>query len=97
MSSESSYYVPEQSKLPIMAGLSLGLSAYGAGRIMIDGSWVALVLGMIIFWCTLACWWNVVIKENMQGLAGDQLKRSYAWGFGWFIFSEVMFLSLIHI
>ena len=93
MATESSYYVPEQSKLPIMAGLSLGLSAYGAGKIMIDGSWGALFLGMVVFWATLTYWWNLVIKENMEGLAGDQLKRSYAWGFGWFIFSEVMFFA----
>lgn len=93
MASESTYYVPEQSKLPIIAGLSLGLSAYGAGRIMIDGSWGALALGMVVFWITLAYWWNLVIKENMQGLASDQLKRSYVWGFSWFIFSEVMFFA----
>jgi len=93
MASEGTYYVPEQSKLPIMAGLSLGLSAYGAGSIFIDGSWFALVLGMTVFWATLTYWWRLVIKENMQGLASDQLKRSYVQGFGWFIFSEVMFFA----
>ena len=31
MSTESSYYVPEQSKLPICAAAGLGLIALGAG------------------------------------------------------------------
>lgn len=93
MAAEGTYYVPEQSKLPIMAGLALGVSAYGAGKVMIDGSYGALLVGMIVFWVVLAYWWNTVIKENMQGLADDQLKRSYVWGIGWFIFSEVMFFA----
>ncbi len=93
MASEGTYYVPEHSKLPIITGLALGLSAYGAGRVMIDGSSGVLILGMIVVFCALACWWNTVIKENMQGLSNDQLKRSYVWGIGWFIFSEVMFFS----
>jgi cytochrome c oxidase subunit 3 len=29
----------------------------------------------------------------MAGLNSDQLKRSYVWGMGWFIFSEVMFFA----
>ena len=45
MAAEGTYYVPEQSKLPIIVGLSLGLSAYGAGKIMIDGSYGALLWG----------------------------------------------------
>ena len=90
---QGTYYVPEQSKLPIITGLSLGLSAYGAGSIMIDGSYGALLVGMIVFWGALAYWWNLVIQENMQGLVDDQLKRSYVWGIGWFIFSEVMFFA----
>jgi len=93
MAAEGTYYVPEQSKLPIITGLALGVSAYGAGRIMIDGSYGALLVGMLIFWGVLVYWWNQVIKENMQGLVDDQLKRSYVWGIGWFIFSEVMFFA----
>lgn len=90
---EGTYYVPEQSKLPIMAGLTMGVSAYGAGSYMIDGSWGVLVVGLIALWATLIVWWNIVIKENMAGLVDDQLKRSYVWGIGWFIFSEVMFFA----
>ena len=38
-------------------------------------------------------WYAKVIVENQQGLANDALKRSYVWGMGWFIFSEVMFFA----
>ncbi|MBC6429142.1 MAG: cytochrome c oxidase subunit 3 [Cellvibrionales bacterium] len=93
MASEGTYYVPEQSRFPIIVGLALGLSAYGAGQMMIDGNATALILGMAVFWVTLACWWNTVISEHMQGLTDTQLKRSYVWGIGWFIFSEVMFFA----
>jgi cytochrome c oxidase subunit III len=37
MSSENSYYVPEQSKLPLAAAASMGLMAYGAASWVIDG------------------------------------------------------------
>ena len=93
MASEGTYYVPEQSKLPIIVGLSMGVAAYGAGSIMIDGSMTALIVGLTVMWGALAYWWNLVIKENMQGLVDAQLKRSYVWGIGWFIFSEVMFFA----
>ena len=41
----------------------------------------------------LYVWFSTVIKENHAGLASPQLKRSYVWGMGWFIFSEVMFFA----
>ncbi|MEX0615042.1 MAG: cytochrome c oxidase subunit 3, partial [Methylophaga sp.] len=39
-------------------------------------------------------WFSTVIKENRAGMNSAQLKRSYVWGMGWFIFSEVMFFSV---
>ena len=38
-------------------------------------------------------WFAKVIAENQQGLANEALKKSYVWGMGWFIFSEVMFFA----
>ena len=38
-------------------------------------------------------WFSIVISENIAGLNSIQLKRSYVWGMGWFIFSEVMFFA----
>src|SRR5690606_34515687 len=36
---------------------------------------------------------STVIGENIAGMNSAQLKRSYVWGMGWFIFSEVMFFA----
>ncbi len=93
MSSETSYYVPEQSKLPIFMAISLGLFAFGAGhwvRVGFPGIFWLGVAGII---GTMFFWFGTVIRENMEGLPNSQVKRSYVWGMSWFIFSEVMFFA----
>ncbi|WP_185234201.1 cytochrome c oxidase subunit 3 [Teredinibacter franksiae] len=94
------YYVPEQSKLPILASLGLFLTVFGLGNWMNemsadkDGSGATIfLLGFVLLAAVLFKWFSTVIDENMKGLNGAQLKRSYVWGMGWFIFSEVMFFS----
>lgn len=94
MSTESNYYVPEQSKLPICAATGLGFIAYGAGSWVQGGSAIPFFVGALILAFTLYCWFSLVIKENMAGMNSDQLKRSYVWGMSWFIFSEVMFFAV---
>ena len=94
MSTESNYYVPEQSKLPICAATGLGFIAYGAGSWVQGGSAMPFFAGALILAFTLFCWFSLVIKENMAGMNSDQLKRSYVWGMSWFIFSEVMFFAV---
>ena len=37
MADQSSYYVPEQSKLPLLAALGMGIMGYGAATWVIDG------------------------------------------------------------
>ncbi len=95
MSSEGNYYVPEQSKLPIFASIGLFLTVYGAASALTgdsNGSTI-LFVGGLLFAFVLWQWFSIVIKENMAGMNSDQLKRSYVWGMGWFIFSEVMFFA----
>jgi cytochrome c oxidase subunit 3 len=95
MSSTPSYYVPEQSKLPIFASIGLATTVYGLA------SWLnghgngpmIMFVGFLIFAFVLWNWFSIVIDENIRGLNSDQLKRSYVWGMGWFIFSEVMFFA----
>lgn len=94
MSTESNYYVPEQSKLPICAATGLGFIAYGAGSWVQGGSAMPFFAGALILAFTLFCWFSLVIKENTAGMNSDQLKRSYVWGMSWFIFSEVMFFAV---
>ena len=99
-STHEEYYVPESSKLPIYASIGLILTLFGAshwlnGSTAFGFSGVSIfMVGCLFFAGTLASWWNVVIKENMAGLPSNQLKRSYVWGMGWFIFSEVMFFFI---
>lgn len=94
MSTESSYYVPESSKLPVLTAFAMGLMAIGAAQ------WAGGMAGPGIFLAGLAVmvvamwtWWSTVIQENMQGLPSAQLKHSYVLGMQWFIFSEVMFFA----
>lgn len=93
MSTESSYYVPEQSRLPIFASLGMFLMAFGLANWILGNSALIFLLGSIVMAFVLWSWFSIVISENMRGLNSAQLKRSYVWGMGWFIFSEVMFFA----
>ena len=94
MSTESSYYVPEQSKLPIITATGMGAMAFGAASWIIEGGSPYIFLGgLLIMVLVMYKWWSIVIDENMRGLANHQLKKSYVLGMLWFIFSEVMFFA----
>ncbi|WP_075186387.1 cytochrome c oxidase subunit 3 [Teredinibacter haidensis] len=94
------YYVPEQSKLPILASIGLFISVFGlanwlnemsAGK---DGSGATIFLvGFVILAAVLFTWFSTAVSENLKGLNSGQLKQSYVLGMGWFIFSEVMFFA----
>ena len=105
MSTESShqdyqeYYVPAQSRLPIFMATALFLTVFGAGSWINDsaaqaatlGSRLIFMFGALLMAGTMYAWFAKVIKENHAGMYSDQLNRSFVWGMGWFIFSEVMF------
>lgn len=91
--SAGSYYIPEQSRIPIYMAASLGLMAYGAGLAMIGGTPLILVAGLLCIAIVMYCWFSIIIDENMRGLPDAQVKRSYVMGMSWFIFSEVMFFA----
>jgi len=94
-SEQGTYYVPEQSKLPIFASLGLFLTVFGAANWM-NGNDIGpsiFFCGSLLFAFVLWTWFSTVISENMAGMNDAQLKRSYVWGMGWFIFSEVMFFA----
>lgn len=93
MAGEGTYYVPEQSKLPIFASIGLFLTVFGAAGWMNGGSPTLFIVGFISLSVVLWSWFSIVIKENLMGLNDAQLKRSYVWAMGWFIFSEVMFFA----
>jgi cytochrome c oxidase subunit 3 len=99
--SSSTYYVPEQSRWPILASIALFLLAYGAGTLLNaltadQGGGLGLVLllaGALMMGLILVGWFGNVIHESRGGLYSPQMDRSFRWGMSWFIFSEMMFFA----
>ena len=85
--SGSTYYVPEQSKWPILASVALGLLAYGAAMTITSmtadrdsvGPWI-LGGGFLILFYVIFGWFKDQIREEAEGLHSDQLDRSYRQG-----------------
>jgi cytochrome c oxidase subunit 3 len=77
---------------------SMFLTVFGMGSMMVDmstgresnASWI-FIAGFALLAFVMYTWFAQTIRENHAGLNSDQLKRSYVWGMGWFIFSEVFF------
>ena len=101
MADYQSYYVPEQSKWPIIATVGLGTTLYGLASIMVNsnqgestsGAWTVFLIGSLIMAYMLFGWFGNVIREGREGLYSQQMDRSFRWGMSWFIFSEVMFFA----
>lgn len=95
------YYVPESSKYPLMASMSLGLIVLGASTTLnnlkadsdASGSAWLLAAGILALISVLSSWFGTAIREHRKGLNSAQLKQSYVIGMQWFIFSEVMFFA----
>ncbi|MCH8529965.1 MAG: cytochrome c oxidase subunit 3 [Saccharospirillum sp.] len=92
------YYVPAQSRLPLWMAFSMFLTVFGMGGMMVDmttgressSTWI-FIAGFALLSFVMYTWFAQAIRENHAGLNSEQLKRSYVWGMGWFIFSEVFF------
>ncbi len=103
MANEGSYYVPAQSKWPIIASIGLFLTLLGAGMMMNDMSagvkdssahYVFYTGGLLMAWMLFG-WFGNVIHESRSGLYSAQMDRTFRWGMFWFIFSEVMFFGAL--
>lgn len=95
------YYIPHNSKYPIWTAVGLVSSLAGIGLWLLqvknedpDPTQLVFVIGFLVLSATLYFWFAKVISENFAGLVSRQLNRSYIWGMGWFIFSEVMFFAV---
>ncbi|MBK3870331.1 cytochrome c oxidase subunit 3 [Pseudomonas stutzeri] len=93
------YYVPDQSKWPIIATVALLVTFYGlgswfndlkAGRDESSGPLIFFAGALLIAYMMFG-WFGAVVKESRAGLYSAQMDRSFRWGMSWFIFSEVMF------
>jgi cytochrome c oxidase subunit 3 len=52
-----------------------------------------MVVGLGIVFFMMFGWFGQVIRESESGTYNDQVDKSFRWGMGWFIFSEVMFFA----
>ncbi len=89
------YYVPNPSKWPVLAGMSLLLTMAGASAWVNDVSWgqYANFAGIACTLLVLYGWFGDAIKESEGGLYNARIDVSYRWSMSWFIFSEVMFFA----
>ena len=101
MTTPESYYVPAQSKWPIIGSVGLALTMIGAGSILNNStagsdtgiSWMIFLAGATVMAYMLFGWFGNVIQESRSGMYSGQMDRSFRWGMSWFIFSEVMFFA----
>ncbi|MFY0990261.1 cytochrome c oxidase subunit 3 [Halomonas sp. C05BenzN] len=92
--SGGSYYVPESSKWPILGSLALGVMMIGTGMVLVYGRGTpVMAVGLVAVLAVMALWFRDVVRESRRGLYDAQMDRSFRWGMGWFIFSEVMFFA----
>jgi cytochrome c oxidase subunit 3 len=89
------YFVPNPSKWPLLAGVSLLLTMAGASGWVNGAAWgpYANVAGILCVLVVLYNWFGDAIKESEGGLYNQRVDISYRWSMSWFIFSEVMFFA----
>jgi len=89
------YYIPHGSHWPIIGSVGLFVMLQGFGNYLNGsgfGSTVMLV-GFLILIVMVFGWFRTVINESEAGIYNMQVDKSFRWGMGWFIFSEVMFFA----
>jgi cytochrome c oxidase subunit 3 len=88
------YYVPHDSKWPIIGSASFFTLLLGVIALLNDWApaW-AIVPGFAFVIYMFVGWFGTVIGENQQGLYGLSVDRSFRMGMMWFIASEVMFFA----
>ena len=94
-SSAPHYFVPGPSQWPVVGGISMLITMFGAAS-MVNGLSYApyvLALGFAILIYMLFGWFGVVASESNSGQYGSNVDLSFRWSMGWFIFSEVMFFA----
>ena len=89
------YFVPHESRHPVMAAIGLFFVILGAGQWINGSGWgmYALFFGLIWWLTVLYQWFKESIAESEGGQYGRKIDLSYRWSMTWFIFSEVMFFG----
>ena len=89
------YYVPHGSHWPIVGSVGL-ITMLGGFAFFLNGASAGsmmMIAGAAIIVFMLFGWFGTVISESEKGMYNEQVDRSFRWGMGWFIFSEVMFFA----
>jgi cytochrome c oxidase subunit 3 len=91
----SHYYLPAPSYWPVVGSIGLFLMALGAVLVVNSATagWYVLAAGAAVMIYMMVGWFGTVIRESEGKLYNEQVDRSFRWGMGWFIFSEVMFFA----
>lgn len=91
----ANYYVPHSSPWPILGAVGLFVLMYGTALKLnvMPGGGLLMFLGFTVLIVMQVGWFGQVIDESLCGLYSAQMDRSFRWGMGWFIFSEVMFFA----
>lgn len=95
------YYVPARSHWPIVGAVAVFLTILAIARSIQESTagdvstitYLITVMAGILMLYMLFGWFGEVIREGLDGLNSDQLKKSFRISMGWFIFSEVMFFA----
>ncbi len=89
------YYVPHGTHWPIVGSIGLTTLVVGVA-VYLNGSSVGMTMilaGLAITLFMMFGWFGTVVRESEAGAYNDQVDKSFRWGMGWFIFSEVMFFA----
>jgi cytochrome c oxidase subunit III len=91
----SGYYVPHETRWPILGSVALATMALGFVNHLHGAGWGLYVLlaGAALLVVMMFGWFGNVIRESTAGLYDARMDRSFRWGMAWFIFSEVMFFA----
>ena len=92
---ESAYYIPHDTKWPIVGsiGLTLLVSGFAAWLNGSGAGQTVMLIGVAIVIFMMFGWFGTVIRESERGIYNPQVDVSFRWGMGWFIFSEVCFFA----
>ena len=90
------YYVPHNSRWPIVATVGMFLFMLGAAN-WLNGhdtaGQIILAIGALTIIGMMFGWFGTVIRESMAGTFNAQVDTSFRMGMMWFIFSEVIFFA----
>lgn len=88
-----SYFLPGPSFWPLISSISLFLLAGGFTMVLnkVAMGKPIMIAGVISLAYLLFGWFSEVVKESVSKYYNKQVDKSFRWGMGWFIFSEVMF------